>query len=178
MHRLLGTKRKTMNKRIRIDPHCFISIVGPCGSGKTQLVSNMLRIQSKIFQPCFDKFVYLHNHYQKHFDTLLVNCVSEKHSIEFHQGLNWSAVEKCETQKVRTLVVYDDLYQQACEGEYFLNLVIAGRRRNIHLIALKHNLFHQSKHSKTIELNVTQMILFKSPRDLEQIGVLGRQMGD
>ena len=72
----------------------------------------------------------------------------------------------------------DDLYQQACEDEYSLNLVIAGRHRNIHLIALKHNLFQQSKHSKTIELNVTQMILFKSPRDLEQIGVLGRQMGD
>ena len=85
------------------------------------------------------------------FDTLLVNCVSQKHSIEFHQGLNWSAVEKCEARKLKTLVVIDDLYQQACEDEYFLNLVIAGRHRIIHLIALKHNLFQQSKHSKTIE---------------------------
>ena len=138
----------------------------------------MLKNQSKIFQPSFDKIVYLYNNYQKHFDTLLVNCVSQKHSIEVHQGLNWSAVEKCEALKLRRLVVIDDLYQQACEDEYFLNLVIAGRHRNIHLIALKHNLFQQSKHPKTIELNVTQMILFKSPRDLEQIAVLGRQTGD
>ena len=178
VHRLLGTKRKTMNKRIRTDPHCFISIAGPCGSGKTQLVSNMLKNQSKIFQPCFDEIVYLYNHYQKHYDTLLVNCVSQKHSIEFHQGLNWSEVERCEARKLRTLVVIDDLYQQACEDEYFINLVIAGRHRNIYFIALKHNLFQQSKHSKTIKLNVTQMISFKSPSDLEQIGVLGRQMGD
>ena len=154
-----------MNKRIRTDPHCFISIVGPCGSGKTQLVSNMLKNQSKFFQPCFDKFVYLYNHYQRHFDTLLVNCVSQKHSIEFHEGRSWSTVEKCEARKLRTLVVIDDLYQQAFEDEYFLNLVIAGRHRNIHLIALKRNLFQLSKHSKTIELNVIQMILFKSPRD-------------
>ena len=91
-----------MNKRIRTDPHCFISIVGPCGSGKTQLVSNMFKNQSKIFQTCFDKIVYLYNHYQKHFDTLLVHCVSQKHSIEFHQGLNWSAVEKCEARKQST----------------------------------------------------------------------------
>ena len=133
-----------MNKRIHTDPLCFISIVGPCGSGKTQLVSNMLKNQCKIFQPCFDKIVYLYNHYQKHFDTLWVNCVSQKHSIEFHQGLNWSAVEKCESRNLRTLVVIDDLYQQACENEYFLNLVIAGGHRNIHLIALKHNLFQQS----------------------------------
>ena len=111
-----------MNQRIRIDPHCFISLVGPCGSGKTQLVSNMLKNQSKIFQPCFDKIVYLYNHYQKHFDTLLVNSVSQKHSIEFHQDLNWSAVEKCEARKLRTVVVIDGLYQQACEDEFFLNL--------------------------------------------------------
>ena len=135
-----------MNKRIRTDPLCFISTVGPCGSGETQLASNMLKIQSKIFQPCFVKIVYLYNHYQKYFDTLLVNCVIQKHSIEFHQGLNWSAVEKCEARKLRTLVVVDDLYQKVCQDEYFLNLVIAGRHQNIHLLALKHNLFQQSKH--------------------------------
>lgn len=167
-----------MNKRIRTDPHCFMSVVGPCGSGKTQLVSNMLINQSRIFKPCFQKIIYLYQHYQSHFDHLLINCIAEKHAIEFHQGLNWGAIEKCEAQKMRTLVVIDDLYQQACEDDYFLNLVIAGRHRNIHLVVLKHNLFQQSKHSKTIELNVTQMILFKSPRDLEQIAVLGRQMGD
>ena len=29
----------------------------------------------------------------------------------------------------------------------------------------------------TIDLNVTQIILFNSPRDLGQIGILGRQLG-
>ena len=73
-----------MNKRIRADPHCSISIVGPCGSVKTQLVSTMLKNQSNFFQRCLDKIVHLYNHYQEHFDTVLVNCVTEKHSIEFH----------------------------------------------------------------------------------------------
>ena len=167
-----------MNKRIRTDPHCFLSVVGPCGSGKTQLVSSMLVNQYKVFRPSFDKILYLYNHFQPNFEELQLKCVQSKVQIEFHQGLDWNAVEKCEAQSLRTLLVIDDLYQQACEDEYFLNLVIAGRHRNIHLITLKHNLFQQSKHSKTIELNVTQIILFKSPRDLEQIAVLGRQMGD
>ena len=61
---------------------------------------------------------------------------------------------------------------------FFLDLVVAGRHRNIHLITSKHNLFQQSKHSKTIEIHVTQMILFRSRRDLEQIAVPGRRMGD
>ena len=81
-------------------------------------------------------------------------------------------------REARTLVVIDDLYQDACEDGMFLSLVVAGRHRNIHLMTLRHNIYQAAKNSKTIDLNVTQMILFKSPRDVEQIGVLGRQLGD
>ena len=45
-------------------------------------------------------------------------------------------------------------------------------------MTLRHNLYQQAKHSETINLNVTQMIFFKIPRDVEQIGLLGRQLGD
>ena len=45
-------------------------------------------------------------------------------------------------------------------------------------MVLRHNLFQQTKSSKTIVLNVTQIILLKSPRDSEQIGILGRQLGE
>ena len=137
--------------KILTDPHCVISIVEPFGSGKTQLVTSMLKNQCSICPPCFGKIVYLYNRYQQLFDTLLFNCGREKLSIEFHQGLNWSAVEKCEARKLRTLVVIDDLYQQACEVEHFLNLVVAGRHRNIHLIALKRNLFQQALKDNLIE---------------------------
>ena len=168
-----------MNKRIRTDPHCFLSVVGPCGRGKTQLVSSMIVNQYKVFRLSFDKILYLYNHIQPNFEELQLKCVQSKVIIEFHQGFDWNAVEKCEAQSLRTLLVIDDLYQQACEDEYFLmSLVIARRHRNIHLITLKNNLFQQSKHSKPIELNATQIILFKSPRDLEKTAVLGRRMGD
>ena len=133
-----------MNKRVRTDPHCFVSIVGPCGSGKTQLVSNMLLNQGKIFRPSSDKILYLYNHHKSNFNKLLVQCTRAKVHIEFRQGLDWTAVEKCEARKLRTLLVIDDLYQQACEDHFFLDLVIAGRHRNIHLITLKHNVFQQS----------------------------------
>ena len=108
-----------MNKRIRTDPHCFVSIVGPRGSGKTQLVSNMLLNQDKIFSPSFDKILYLYNHHKSNFDMLLVDCTRAKVHIEFRQGLDWTAVKKCEAQKLRTLLVIDDLHQQACEDHFF-----------------------------------------------------------
>ena len=59
----------------------------------------------------------------------------------------------------------------------FLDLAISGRHQNLHLLVLKHNLYQQPKHSKTIDLNVTQMLLLRNPRDNNQIDCLGRQLG-
>ena len=138
----------------------------------------MLQNQRKFFKPSFDKILYFYNHFQDHYQSFLLGASDDRTSIGFHQGLQWSAVDKCEAQTNGTLVVINDLCQDACEDKAFLSLVVAGRHRNFHLMILKHNLYQPAKTSKTIDLNVMQMILFKSPRDIEQIGVLGRQMGD
>ena len=45
-------------------------------------------------------------------------------------------------------------------------------------MTLRHNVYQPVKNWKTINLNVTQIILFKSLQDVEQIGLLGRQLGD
>ena len=41
---------------------------------------------------------------------------------------------------------------------------------------MKHNLFHQRKWTRTIDLNTTHIILFKSLRDIQQIEYLGKQL--
>ena len=166
-----------MNKRIDTEPHCFISIVEPTGRGITQLVAEMLVNQRNVFKPSFDKFLYFYNHFQQKYESLSIKMMGEKNSIEFYQGINWSAIDKCEAKKLRTMVVIDDLYQQASQDEKLLELVVSGRHRNVNLITMKHNLYQQTKNSKTIDLNISQLILFNSPRDVEQISTLGRQMG-
>ena len=91
--------------------------------------------------------------------------------------MNWSAIDKYEAQKLRSMVVIDDFYQQASQDEKFLKLVVSGRDWNVHLIKMKHNLYQQTKFSKTIDLNISQLILFNNPKDVEQISSLGRQTG-
>ena len=167
-----------MIKRISTQPHCFISVVGPAGSGKTRLIGRMIVNQEKIFSPSFDKIIYFYKHYQQYYGTILMDCQSKHVDIEFIQGLEWNFLQKAEAQKKRILLVLDDLLDEAAQSKDFLALVVAGRHRNVHLMVLRHNLFQRTKNSKTIDLNVTQIILFNSPRDSEQIGVLGRQLGE
>ena len=52
----------------------------------------------------------------------------------------------------------------------------SGRHRKLLVIYVKHNLFHQSKWSRIIDLNTTHIILFKSLRDIQQIEYLGKQL--
>ena len=62
-----------MNKRISTQPHCFVSVVGPAGSGKTRLIGRMIVNQAKNFSPSFEKIIYFYNHYQEHYGTILMN---------------------------------------------------------------------------------------------------------
>ena len=167
-----------MNKRISTAPHCFISVVRPAGSGKTQLIKRMICNQEKIFRPVFDKILYFYKHYQQAYKKLEAECVVKNIHLELIQGLEWNAVKRGEILKQRTFVVLDDLYDEAANSKGFLDLVIAGRHRTIHLMVLRHNLFQQSKNSETIYLIVTQIVLFNSPRVSDQIGVLRCQLGE
>ena len=96
---------------------------------------------------------------------------------EFLQGLDWNALERAEALK-NDFLVLDDLFDEAVPSKKVLAIVIASRHRNVHLMVLRHTLYQQSKTSKTIDLNVTQINLFNSPRDSEQIGILGRLLGE
>ena len=64
------------------------------------------------------------------------------------------------------------------EQEDFAKFAFSGRHRGIHCIFIKHDLFHQSKWSRTIDLNTTHIIVFNSPRDSQQIEYFGRQLNN
>ena len=74
------------------------------------------------------------------------------------------------------LLVFDDSCEEIYQEKEFVKLAVAGRHKKVHCIFVKHNLFHQSKWLRTIDLNTTHIILFKSPRDLQQIDHLSRQL--
>ena len=58
-----------------------------------------------------------------------------------------------------------------------LDIATAGRHRGFSTIYIEHNLFHQSKLGRDVELQNTHIVLFKSPRDVHQVATLSVQLG-
>ena len=76
------------------------------------------------------------------------------------------------------MIVFDDTCEEIFNEKDFVKLATVGRHNNVHVIYVKHNLFQQNKQSRTIDLNTSHLILFKSRRDIQQIDYLGRQLNN
>ena len=76
----------------------------------------------------------------------------------------------------RCLLIYDDTCEEIFNDKEFVKIATSGRHRKLHVIYVKHNLFHQSNFPRTIDLNTRHIKLFKSLRDIQQIEYLGKQL--
>ena len=155
-----------MNKIIFTNDRLFMALVGPGGSGKTRLIYSMLASPTTFYPP-IEKTFYFYKEYQPLFQEM-----SERLNIEFIPCLDFEMIKNLEN----CLLVFDDSCEEIYQEQAFVKLAVAGRHRKLHCIFVKHNLFHQSKWSRTIDLNTTHVILFTSPRDLQQIDHFGRQL--
>ena len=68
----------------------------------------------------------------------------------------------------------------SCEEIYndkeFFKLATAGRNKKFIVLYIKHNLYQQSKSSRTIDLKTSYIFLFKSIRDIQRVEFLGKQL--
>ena len=160
-----------MNKLISTKNRVFISLVGPSETGKSQLISNWLKIGT--FQPNFDKIYFFHQHSQLLFDVMQ----KEIENIEFVQGVRFEVIDSLKINGTKYLLIFDDSCEEICNSKAFVDIAIAGRHRGLSTIYIKHNFFHQSKLGRDVELKSTHNVLFKSPRDVMQVTTLSTQLG-
>ena len=89
--------------------------------------------------------------------------------VEFQQGL--PHVEKLKS----CLQVLDNMMDHL-DGEVADLFTRGSHHKNISIIAVTQNVFHQSRFQRTISLNTHYMALFKNSRDASQIQHLARPM--
>ena len=158
-----------MNKVIDTNNRVFMSFVGPSGCGKTQLIFEML--DRDIFKPCFDKIFYFYQ-----FDQPLFH-LNKLRNLEFIQGIDFDFIKSLPNDGTRYLLIFDDSCEEICSSKEFQTIATAGRHKGLNVIYIKHNLFHKSSLGRDIELQLTHIVLFKNPRDVQQVKHLGKQLG-
>ena len=160
-----------MNKVIPSSERVFMSLVGPSGSGKTQFIYNMLK--NKTFQPGFDKIFYFYQHYQQIYSEM--EQVAD--DIEFVQCVDFDLIDELPNDGTNYLLIFDDSCAEISKNNRFEKIATSGRHKKLSVIYIKHNLFHKSALGRDIELQNTHIVLFKSPRDIQQITRFAQQLG-
>ena len=98
-------------------------------------------------------------------------------NLEFVRGVNFEFFDSLKNNGTKYLLIFDDSCEEICTSEAFVDIATAERHRGLSIIYIKHNLFHQSKLGRDVELQNTHIVLFKSPRNVMQVITLITQLG-
>ena len=145
-------------------------MAGPTQSGKSTLLSKILRYNHSMVTPIPSRIVYCYSRWSDGFEKL--KLISPK--IEFKQGL--PDIDTFNPDE-NNLLILDDLMSEAEKDRSILELFTTdSHHANISVFIISQNLFSRGKYSRTISLNCQYLIIFNNPRDKAQIYVLARQM--
>ena len=98
-------------------------------------------------------------------------------SFEFVQSVHFEFINSLKNNGTKYLLIFDDTCAKICNSKEIVDKATTGRHRRFSTIYIKHDLFHQSKRGRDVELQNTHIVLFKSPRDLHQVAILSIQLG-
>ena len=96
---------------------------------------------------------------------------------KFIQGVDFELIEILPNHGTKYLLIFDDSCEKISNSKQFVKIATAGRHRGLNTIYIKHNLFHQNKLGRDVQLQKTLIVLFNSPRDVLQINTLTQQLG-
>ena len=148
-------------------------IAGSSGCGKTVWVSRFLKNLHALCNVRFDRVLLYYAEWQ---DTYLQEFkIPNDPSLEFREGLTDPSDYSFDNDK-RMLFILDDLKRE------FSNKVISdlfsrsSHHKNLSVLYITQNIFHQGKGQRDISLNAQNMVLFKSPREDSQIRHRAKQV--
>ena len=96
-------------------------------------------------------------------------------NLEFVQGVNLGVKDSSKISGTQYLLIFENSCEEICISKAFVDVAFAWRHHGLSTIYIEHNLFHHSKHGRDVELQNTNIVLFKSPRDVIQVSTLSAQ---
>ncbi|KAL6417056.1 hypothetical protein ACFW04_013029 [Cataglyphis niger] len=180
--------------------HPWTSIVcGPTGCGKTIFVKTFLQYLSVMSNVRFERILFYYAEWQDAYQRLQYDASeakeekeeerarnsdyvnnalvkSKKNIIEFREGLPRPEDYSNDPLSPK-LIIIDDLMRESSSCDAIVDLFTKGsHHKNLSVILISQNLFHQGRGQRDISLNANYIVVFKNPRDRAQIRHLARQV--
>ena len=155
-----------------------ILIAGPTGSGKTEFLVKLLTQRG--IEPFPERIIWIYSEWQDAYERIKKRLGVAEKKLEFIKDFDDSLYDSLD-RRVRNLVVLDDQMEnrdmQRNGGSGLAKFFTQGsHHRNLTIVYIVQNLFHQSRAMRTVSLNSHYLVLFKNPRDKLQIRSLAMQM--
>ena len=172
--RNLGQQTLTVNG-VTVMQHPFTCIIAGCTqSDKTVWVKSLLENAQTTISPTPQRIIRCYGHWQPSY----LDMMRIMPGIEFNEGIP-DDIDNADYLDVsqRNLMVLDDIMAQSGKDKRISDLFTkGGHHRNLSIIYIIQNIFHQGKEMRNISLNAHYIVLLKSPRDKQQISMLARQV--
>ena len=159
---------------LKFNSPCSLVIAAPSNSGKTYLTKQILENANGMFKESVTNILYCYGSvWQPIFDQLQ----SGIKNITFHEGIPDEQTIMNLTQHGKHVIcVLDDLMEQASDSLSVQKLFTTGcHHLNMSIIYIIQNLLPRGRVARTLSLNSNYFILFRNPRDEQQIHYFARQ---
>lgn len=167
----MSPKEKVVPKSLIQFRHPFTAIIaGPSGSGKTQLVRKILENHGHTIDGVNKSIINVVWGFGK-WQNLYQNPLNNV-DIKFIEGVpNEEDIDEYD------IIVLDDLMNEIKNDKFVLDLFTKGAHHdNQSVIMLTQNLYHKGTIMRDLNLNSNYIVMFRNPRDREQIKTISRQI--
>ena len=148
--------------------NCIIS--GPTMCGKTFILREVLKYKDALIKPSPNRIFYCYKEWQSVYDKF-------KQSIQEIKFISGNIGYEELNENINNIVIFDDLMKECIESENVMNIFTVGsHHKNTSTFFITQNIFSQGKFARDISLNANYMLVFRNPRDQQQIQILSRQM--
>lgn len=158
---------------LRLKTGAVLQVVGPSGSGKTHFVCRLLS-KPNMFRDSINNIYWLQGTDEGEAGATQKCMKSLGKRLKVFNGFveGWEDMPKS-----NDALVIDDLFHESTKEKNFINLFTKiARHRNVFVVFITQNLFHQGGNHRTRNLNVHYLAVFRNPRDKTSIDYLARQM--
>ena len=149
-------------------------VSGATGCGKTFWVYKLLQHKDSLFKSPPKVILYCYSIWQPLFDLMEKDL-----GVKFYKGVpTLEELMLFGKNSDHKLICLDDLQQEVVNNKTVEKLFTQlCHHLCISVIYINQNLFYQGKCARTLHLNTAYNVLLKNQRNIEQIGILGRQIG-